>query len=148
MPDLVDPRTTKLVCVVSLLWIISIALYNLFDISDIITFPIVLGCSFVLTAATCICLTGLSIIAVYLSCIANAAILCLVVLLIPVFQALLQWLSSIISVVRNTCDRVIRFFDSAVSFSERFGDEVQRFPELFDRFLQRAGAHAATEARR
>ncbi|KAF4437931.1 hypothetical protein F53441_12908 [Fusarium austroafricanum] len=139
MPDPIDLRTIMLVCAVSLLWIISITLYNLFDINDIFFFSTLLGCSFVLTAATCVCLSGLAVIAVYLSCLANAVILCLIVLLIPVLQALLQWFSSYVSAVRNTCDRVIGFFDEVVSFLEKLGDAAQMFPELFDRFLHRVG---------
>ncbi|KAF5258265.1 hypothetical protein FOXYS1_11170, partial [Fusarium oxysporum] len=90
MADLIDPETTKLVSIVSLLWIISFTLYNLFETSDIIFFSIILGTSFVLTAATCVCLSGLTVIAVYLSALANAAILCIIALLIPVLQYLIQ----------------------------------------------------------
>ena len=139
MADLIDPQTTKLVSTVSLLWIISFTLYNLFETSDIIFFSIILGTSFVLTAATCVCLSGLTVIAVYLSVLANATILCIIVLLIPVLQYLIQRVSSIFIHVRNICDRVIRFFDAVVSFLEKLGDAVQLFPEAFDRFLHRIG---------
>ncbi|KAK2686486.1 hypothetical protein QWA68_014916 [Fusarium oxysporum] len=139
MADLIDPQTAKLVSTVSLLWIISFTLYNLFETSDIIFFSIILGTSFVLTAATCVCLSGLTVIAVYLSVLANATILCIIVLLIPVLQYLIQRVSSIFIHVRNICDRVIRFFDAVVSFLEKLGDAVQLFPEAFDRFLHRIG---------
>ncbi|KAH7150860.1 hypothetical protein DER46DRAFT_628780 [Fusarium sp. MPI-SDFR-AT-0072] len=139
MADLIDPGTTKLVSIVSLLWIISFTVYNLFETSDIIFFSIILGTSFVLTAATCVCLSGLTVIAVYLSVLANAAILCIIVLLIPVLQYLIQCVSFIFTRVRNVCDRVIRFFDAVVSFLEKLGDAVQLFPEAFDRFLRRIG---------
>ncbi|KAI7761013.1 hypothetical protein LZL87_014306 [Fusarium oxysporum] len=139
MADLIDPGTTKLVSIVSLLWIISFTVYNLFETSDIIFFSIILGTSFVLTAATCVCLSGLTVIAVYLSVLANAAILCIIVLLIPVLQYLIQCVSFIFTRVRNVCDQVIRFFDAVVSFFEKLGDAVQLFPEAFDRFLHRIG---------
>ncbi|ENH74257.1 hypothetical protein FOVG_13879 [Fusarium oxysporum f. sp. pisi HDV247] len=139
MADLIDPQTTKLVSIVSLLWIISFTLYNLFETSDIIFFSIILGTSFVLTAATCVCLSSLTVIAVYLSVLANATILCIIVLLIPVLQYLIQRVSSIFTHVRNICDRVIRFFDAVVSFLEKLGDAVQLFPEAFDRSLHRIG---------
>ncbi|RKK78532.1 hypothetical protein BFJ69_g5582 [Fusarium oxysporum] len=139
MADLFDPRTTKLASIVSLLWIISFTIYNFFKTSDIIFFSIVLGTSFVLTAATCVCLSGLTVIAVYLSVLANAAILCIIVLLIPVLQYLIQCVSSVFTRIRNVCDRIIRFFDVVVSFLEKLGDAVQLFPEAFDRFLHRVG---------
>lgn len=139
MADLFDPRTTKLASIVSLLWIISFTIYNFFKTSDIIFFSIVLGTSFVLTAATCVCLSGLTVIAVYLSVLANAAILCIIVLLVPVLQYLIQCVSSVFTRIRNVCDRIIRFFDVVVSFLEKLGDAVQLFPEAFDRFLHRVG---------
>ncbi|PCD25368.1 hypothetical protein AU210_014475 [Fusarium oxysporum f. sp. radicis-cucumerinum] len=139
MADLFDPRTTKLASIVSLLWIISFTIYNFFKTSDIIFFSIVLGTSFVLTAATCVCLSGLTVIAVYLSVLANAAILCIIVLLIPVLQYLIQCVSSVFTRIRNVCDRIIRFFDVVVSLLEKLGDAVQLFPEAFDRFLHRVG---------
>ncbi|EXK35787.1 hypothetical protein FOXG_14701 [Fusarium oxysporum f. sp. lycopersici 4287] len=139
MADLFDPRTTKLASIVSLLWIISFTIYNFFKTSDIIFFSIVLGTSFVLTAATCVCLSGLTVIAVYLSVLANAAILCIIVLLIPVLQYLIQCVSSVFTRIRNVCDRIIRLFDVVVSFLEKLGDAVQLFPEAFDRFLHRVG---------
>ncbi|KAH7203389.1 hypothetical protein BKA60DRAFT_467738 [Fusarium oxysporum] len=139
MADLFDPRTTKLASIVSLLWIISFTIYNFFKTSDIFFFSIVLGTSFVLTAATCVCLSGLTVIAVYLSVLANAAILCIIVLLIPVLQYLIQCVSSVFTRIRNVCDRIIRFFDVVVSFLEKLGDAVQLFPEAFDRFLHRVG---------
>ncbi|EXM20843.1 hypothetical protein RAB80_015116 [Fusarium oxysporum f. sp. vasinfectum] len=139
MADLFDPRTTKLASIVSLLWIISFTIYNFFKTSDIIFFSIILGTSFVLTAATCVCLSVLTVIAVYLSVLANAAILCIIVLLIPVLQYLIQCVSSVFTRIRNVCDRIIRCFDVVVSFLEKLGDAVQLFPEAFDRFLHRVG---------
>ncbi|KAF5535437.1 hypothetical protein FNAPI_12080 [Fusarium napiforme] len=138
MADLVDPGTTKLVLIVSLLWIIALTLYNihhLFDINDIIFYSIAIGTSFVVAAASCVCISGLVVIAVYLSVLANAAILCIVVMLIPVLQYIIQCISSIFIRIRNVCDRVIQFFNAVAFFLDNVTTAVQLFPPSFDRFL-------------
>ncbi|KAF5528898.1 hypothetical protein FPHYL_14305, partial [Fusarium phyllophilum] len=83
MADLIDPGTTKLVLIVSLLWIISFTLHNLYEISDIIFYATAIGTSFVVAAASCVCLLGLTVMAIYFSVLANAAILCIIVMIIP-----------------------------------------------------------------
>ncbi|KAF5591861.1 hypothetical protein FPCIR_5929 [Fusarium pseudocircinatum] len=138
MADLIDPSTTKLVLIVSLLWIIAFTLYNihhLFDISDIIFYSIAIGTAFVVASASCVCLSGLIVIAIFLSVLANAAILCIIVLFIPVLQYLIQYISSIFTRVRNVCDRVIGFFNAVVFFLDNVTTAVQLFPPSFDRFL-------------
>ncbi|KAF5694843.1 hypothetical protein FDENT_972 [Fusarium denticulatum] len=138
MADLIDPGTTKLVLIVSLLWIISITLYNLYrlyDFNDIIFYSTAIGTSFVVASASCVCLSGLVVIAVYLSVLANAAILCIIVMLIPVLQYIIQCISSIFTRVRNVCDRVIGFFNAVAFFLDNVTTAVQLFPPSFDRFL-------------
>jgi hypothetical protein len=138
MADLIDPGTTKLVLIVSILWIIAFTLYNihhLFDINEIIFYSIAIGTSFVVVAASCVCISGLVVIAVFLSVLANAAILCIIVMLIPVLQFVIQCISSIFTRVRNVCDRVIGFFNAAAFFLDSITTAVQLFPPSFDRFL-------------
>ncbi|KAF4343968.1 hypothetical protein FBEOM_2075 [Fusarium beomiforme] len=147
MPRLVDLYTAKLVCAVCFGWGVSIAMCSVFDIKSIIHFSVLLGCLFFVLAAGGICIAGLSIIAIFLSCVANAAIICLVVLLIPALQMACQKICAFFYMLRRICNGVIRFFESVIFFFEAFGDAVQRFPQAFDRLIERAGAYAATEAR-
>ncbi|KAF4444313.1 hypothetical protein FACUT_756 [Fusarium acutatum] len=135
MADLIDPGTTKLVFIVSLLWIISFTLHNLYEINDIIFYSIAIGTSFVVAAASCVCISGLAVIAVYFSVLANAAILCIIVMLFPVLQYLIQSISSIFTRVKNACDRVIGFFDAVAVFLDNISTAVQLFPPSFYRFL-------------
>ncbi|PNP85003.1 hypothetical protein FNYG_01700 [Fusarium nygamai] len=138
MADLTDPDTTKLVIIVSFLWIISITLYNLYnlyEINDIIFYSIAIGTSFVVASASCVCISGLAVIAVYLSVLANAAIICTIVMLIPVLQYLIQCISSFFTRIRNVCDRVIGFFNAVAFFLDNVTTAVQLFPPSFDRFI-------------
>ncbi|KAG9498288.1 hypothetical protein J7337_011184 [Fusarium musae] len=121
MADLIDPGTAKLVIIVSLLWIISFTLYNLYEINDIIFYSIAIGTAFIFTSASCVCLGGLAVMAVYFAVLANAAILCIIVMLIPVLQ--------------NVCDRVIGFFNAVSFFLDNITTAVQLFPPSFERFL-------------
>ncbi|RBQ78838.1 hypothetical protein FVER14953_13525 [Fusarium verticillioides] len=135
MADLIDPGTTKLVIIVSLLWIISFTLYNLYEINDIIFYSIAIGTAFVFASASCVCLGGLAVMAVYFAVLANAAILCIIVMLIPVLQYIIQCISSIFTRIRNVCDRVIGFFNAVAFFLDNITMAVQLFPPSFDRFL-------------
>ncbi|KAI1015318.1 hypothetical protein LB504_010947 [Fusarium proliferatum] len=135
MADLIDPGTTKLVLIVSLLWIISFTLQKFYEINEIIFYSIAIGTSFVVATASCVCLSGLAVIAVYFSVLANAAILCIIVMLIPVIQYLLQFISSFFTRIKNLCDRVIGFCDVVSGFLDNFSTAVQLFPPSFDRFL-------------
>ncbi|KAF5966365.1 hypothetical protein FCOIX_12563 [Fusarium coicis] len=135
MADLIDPSTTKLVLIVSLLWIILFTLYNLYEIKDIIFYSIAIGTAFVFASASCICLGGLAVMAVYFSVLANAAILCIIVMFIPVLQYLIQCISSFFTRVRNVCDRLIGFFNAVAFFLDSITTAVQLFPPSFDRFL-------------
>ncbi|KAF5704131.1 hypothetical protein FMUND_12673 [Fusarium mundagurra] len=135
MANLIDPGTTKLVLIVSLLWIISFTLHNLYEINDIFFYCIAIGTSFVVAAASCVCLSGLAVIAIYLSVLANAAILCIIVMIVPVLQYLIQCISSTLTRVRNVCDRVIGFFNAVAFFLDNVTTAVQLFPPSFDRFI-------------
>ncbi|KAF5586813.1 hypothetical protein FPANT_7106 [Fusarium pseudoanthophilum] len=135
MADLIDPGTTKLVIIVSLLWIISFTLYNLYEINDIIFYSIAIGTAFVFASASCVCLGSLVVMAVYFSVLANAAILCIIVMLIPVLQYIIQCISSFLTRVRNACDRAIGFFNAVAVFLDNLTTAVQLFPPSFDRFL-------------
>ncbi|KAG4261920.1 hypothetical protein FPRO03_11388 [Fusarium proliferatum] len=135
MADLIDPGTMKLVLIVSLLWIISFTLHTLYETKDIIFYSIAIGTSFVVATASCVCLSGLAVIAVYFSALANVAILCIIVMLIPVLQYLLQCISSLFTGIKNICDRVIGFCDAVFGFLDNINTAVQLFPPSFDRFL-------------
>ncbi|KAG5814888.1 hypothetical protein H9Q74_002594 [Fusarium xylarioides] len=138
MANLIDPGTIKLVLIVSLLWIIAFTLHqihHLLEINDIIFYSIAIGTSFVVAAASCVCISGLAVMAIYFSVLANAAILCIIVMIIPVLQYLIQCISSIFTRVRNVCDRVIGFFDAVAFFLDNVTTAVQLFPPSFDRFL-------------
>ncbi|RBA14462.1 hypothetical protein FPRO05_03254 [Fusarium proliferatum] len=135
MANLIDPGTTKLVLTVSMLWIISFTLYTLYEIKDIIFYSIAIGTSFVVATASCVCLSGLAVIAVYFSALANAAILCIIVMLIPVLQNSIQCISSFFTRVKSLCDRVIWFCNAVFGFLDNISTAVQLFPPSFDRFL-------------
>ncbi|KAF4498887.1 hypothetical protein FAGAP_4900 [Fusarium agapanthi] len=135
MADLIDPGTTKLVLIVSLLWIISFTLHNLFELNDILFYSIAGGTSFVVAAASCVCLSGLTVIAVYFSILANTAIICIIIMLIPVLQYIIQCNSSFFTRVKNVCDRVTGYLDAVAFFLDNITTAVQLFPPSFDRFL-------------
>ncbi|KAI1023694.1 hypothetical protein LB505_011225 [Fusarium chuoi] len=139
MADLIDPGRTKLVLIVSLLWIISFTLQTLYEINDIIFYSVAIGTSFVVATASCVCLSGLAVIAVYFSVLANAAILCIIVMLIPVVQYLVQCISSFFTRIKNLCDCIIWFCDAVFGFLDNIITAVQLFPPSFDRFLYGPG---------
>ncbi|KAF5648599.1 hypothetical protein F52700_915 [Fusarium sp. NRRL 52700] len=135
MADLIDPGTIKLVLIVSFLWIISFTIYSLFELNDIIFYSIVSGTSFVFATASCICVSGLAVIAVHFSVLANAAILCIIVMLIPVLQYLFKCICSVLTRIKNLCDRVIRFLEVVAAFLDNISTAVQLFPPSFERFI-------------
>ncbi|KAF5556872.1 hypothetical protein FMEXI_925 [Fusarium mexicanum] len=135
MADLIDPGTTKLILIVSLLWIISFTLHSLHELNDILFYSIAGGTVFVVAAASCVCLSGLTVMAVYFSVLANTAIIGIIIMLIPVVQYLIQCISSFFTRVKGFCDRVIGYLDAVVFFLDNVTTAVQLFPPSFYRFI-------------
>ncbi|KAF5686357.1 hypothetical protein FCIRC_2913 [Fusarium circinatum] len=135
MADLIDPGTTKLVLIVSLLWIIAFTLYSLYELSDILFYSIAGGTAFVVAAASCVCLSGLTVMAVYFSVLANTAIIGIIIMVIPVVQYLIQCISSFFTRVKHVCDRVVGYLNAVALFLDKLTTAVQLFPPSFDRFV-------------